>query len=95
MDGTKRSNLKIGQKVMIILKQDQRSGKMTEGVIARFLTKSPQHSRGIKVKLQDGQVGRVQKVMGVALPKEPEEDVWSLINRVKAEDEEERLGDDW
>ena len=58
---TKRSELYIGQEVEIVLKKDQRTGTLTKGKIARILTKSEVHTRGIKVMLQDGQVGRVQK----------------------------------
>ncbi len=47
----------------IVLKQDQRTGKLTEGIVADLLTKSPNHPHGIKVRLQDGQVGRVQKIL--------------------------------
>ncbi len=97
MDGTKRSQLKVGQRVNIVLKKDQGTGILTEGVIARFLTKSPTHPRGIKVKLKDGQVGRVQAVLGGSnAEREEEEDVWSLIDRIKGEQEqEEDLGEDW
>ena len=60
MNGQKRQEIKPGMVVAIILKQDQRSGKLTQGVVKDLLTKSPFHSRGIKVRLEDGQVGRVQ-----------------------------------
>ena len=63
MDGKTRANIKPGLKVAIVLKQDQRSGKLTEGVVADLLTNSPRHPHGIKVRLQDGQVGRVQKIL--------------------------------
>jgi len=59
MNGQKRDEIKPGMAVAIILKQDQRSGKLTHGVVKDLLTKSPFHSRGIKVRLEDGQVGRV------------------------------------
>ena len=62
MDGTKRADIKIGAKVSIVLKQDQRSGSLTEGVVAKILTNSPNHHHGIKVRLEDGQVGRVKQV---------------------------------
>lgn len=62
MPGTKRSNIKIGQVVSIVLKADQRSGTLTEGVVQSLLTKSPQHPHGIKVRLEDGQVGRVKEI---------------------------------
>ncbi len=60
MDGTVRSNIKIGQKVQVVQKQDQRSGKLTEGIVMKILTNSPNHHRGIKVMLECGIVGRVQ-----------------------------------
>ena len=65
MDGQKRENIKIGSEVEILLKEDQRIGKFTRGIVAEILTSSVFHSRGIKVKLQDGQVGRVQKIYPV------------------------------
>ena len=55
--------LKIGAHVSIVLKADQRTGKLTEGVVARLLTKSPTHPHGIKVMLEDGQVGRVKEIL--------------------------------
>ena len=58
-----RANIKPGMTVLILLKQDQRSGKLTKGVVKDILTKSPNHPHGIKVRLQDGQVGRVQEVV--------------------------------
>ena len=64
MNGTNRSDIKIGLQVSIVLKQDQRSGKMTEGVVKNVLTKSPRHPHGIKVRLESGAVGRV-KTIGV------------------------------
>lgn len=60
MNGQKRDEIKPGMAVAIILKKDQRSGKLTQGLVKDLLTKSPFHSRGIKVRLEDGQVGRVQ-----------------------------------
>ncbi|MEG1426187.1 MAG: YwbE family protein [Oscillospiraceae bacterium] len=63
MNGQNRSNIKIGSHVKIVLKADQPTGKLTEGIVARFLTKSPTHPHGIKVMLTDGQVGRVQEIM--------------------------------
>ena len=62
MDGTKRNNIKIGATVMVVQKQDQQSGKLTEGVVERILTNSPDHPRGIKVMLKNGIVGRVKEV---------------------------------
>lgn len=63
MNGQNRADIKAGAKVKIVLKADQRTGKLTEGVVARVLTKSSSHSQGIKVQLEDGQVGRVQEVL--------------------------------
>jgi uncharacterized repeat protein (TIGR03833 family) len=62
MDGSKRANIKIGANVSIVLKQDQHSGDLTEGVVAKILTNSPNHPHGIKVRLDDGQVGRVKQI---------------------------------
>ncbi len=62
MDGTKRSHIKIGATVMVVKKQDQRSGKLTEGVVSRILTNSPHHHHGIKVMLEGGIVGRVKEI---------------------------------
>ncbi|HNP16865.1 MAG TPA: YwbE family protein [Fulvivirga sp.] len=62
MDGTLRENIKPGTRVAIVLKKDQRSGVLTEGIVKDLLTKSPKHHRGIKVRLEDGQIGRVQEV---------------------------------
>lgn len=63
MNGQNRSQIKIGAKVKIVLKADQRTGKLTEGVVGRLLTNSPTHPHGIKVMLVDGQVGRVQEII--------------------------------
>ncbi len=63
MDGTKRSNIKTGQLVRIVLKKDQRTGELTEGFVKRILTKSSHHPHGIKVMLDDGQVGRVKEIL--------------------------------
>ncbi|MCG3142116.1 MAG: hypothetical protein HDKAJFGB_03495 [Anaerolineae bacterium] len=65
---TKRSELKIGMRVLVVQKQDQRTGALTEGVIARILTPSSNHPRGIKVMLTDGCVGRVSKIIANAEP---------------------------
>jgi len=62
MDGTNRDNIKPGLSVAIVQKQDQRTGKLTEGVVADILTNSPNHPHGIKVRLETGEVGRVQIV---------------------------------
>lgn len=63
MNGQKRETITTGQKVAIVLKADQRSGKLTEGVVQKILTKSSFHSHGIKVRLEDGQVGRVKEIL--------------------------------
>lgn len=63
MEGTKRNNIKIGQLVKIVLKADQRTGKLTEGVVKNILTKSPDHPHGIKVRLESGEVGRVKEIL--------------------------------
>ncbi len=63
MDGKMRSNIKIGSKVQVVQKQDQRTGKLTEGIVMRILTNSQNHPRGIKVMLEGGIVGRVQSVI--------------------------------
>ena len=62
MDGEKRKNIKIGMIVDIVLKADQKTGKLTRGIVADILTSSALHHRGIKVRLKDGQVGRVQNI---------------------------------
>lgn len=62
LDNTIRVNLKPGVEVDIVLKKDQPTGKLTHGKVARILTGDSQHHRGIKVMLEDGQVGRVQKI---------------------------------
>jgi len=61
MSGTERVNIKPGLRVSIILKADQRSGKLTEGIVKDILTKSTVHPHGIKVRLENGQVGRVKE----------------------------------
>jgi uncharacterized repeat protein (TIGR03833 family) len=63
MNGTIRSSIKPGTRVQIVLKSDQRSGKLTEGIVKDILTNSPSHPHGIKVRLTDGQVGRVQEIL--------------------------------
>jgi uncharacterized repeat protein (TIGR03833 family) len=63
MDGKQRKNIHAGLRVAIILKQDQRTGKLTEGIVKDLLTNSPNHPHGIKVRLMDGQVGRVQQII--------------------------------
>lgn len=61
MDGSVRSNIKIGMTVKVVQKQDQRSGKLTEGLVKKILTKSANHPHGIKVMLESGIVGRVKE----------------------------------
>ena len=63
MDGKKRSDVKPGIEVNVILKQDQRSGKKTRGIVKDLLTNSTTHPHGIKVRLEDGQVGRVCEIL--------------------------------
>ena len=63
MNGTERKHIRPGQRVRIVLKQDQRTGRLTEGVVRQLLTKSPTHPHGIKVRLEDGQVGRVKEIL--------------------------------
>lgn len=63
MDASIRANICIGQKVMVVLKKDQPTGRLTEGYVKDILTNSSYHPRGIKVRLTDGQVGRVQKIL--------------------------------
>ena len=62
-DGRIRKNIKIGYYVEVVQKHHQRSGELTEGVVKRILTKSPNHSHGIKVMLDTGEVGRVKQVL--------------------------------
>ena len=62
MTGNKRENIKIGDRVKVVQKQDQRSGNLTEGVVNKILTKSSNHPHGIKVMLEDGIVGRVKEI---------------------------------
>lgn len=62
MDGTKRVNIKHGMSVAIVLKQDQDTGRLTDGIVRDLLTKSPSHPHGIKVRLMSGEVGRVKEV---------------------------------
>lgn len=63
MENQIRSNIKPGIRVKIVLKKDQPTGVLTEGIVKDILTNSAVHSRGIKVRLEDGQVGRVQKII--------------------------------
>jgi uncharacterized repeat protein (TIGR03833 family) len=62
-NGTIRANIKSGSEVNIILKEHQRTGELTHGYVKDILTKSPKHHRGIKVRLEDGSIGRVQEII--------------------------------
>jgi uncharacterized repeat protein (TIGR03833 family) len=61
-NGTKRSDISIGAKVSIVLKQDQRTGNLTKGIVKNILTNSANHHHGIKVRLEDGRIGRVKTI---------------------------------
>jgi uncharacterized repeat protein (TIGR03833 family) len=61
--GNSRASLKVGMTVLVVQKQDQRTGKLTKGVVKDILTKSPNHPHGIKVRLESGQVGRVKEIV--------------------------------
>jgi uncharacterized repeat protein (TIGR03833 family) len=63
MSVTKRENIKLGLRVSIVMKADQRSGKSTEGIVKDILTNSSFHPHGIKVRLESGQVGRVKEII--------------------------------
>ena len=63
MDGRERKDVRLGLTVDIVLKQDQRTGRLTRGVVKDVLTKSPYHPHGIKVRLETGEVGRVRGVV--------------------------------
>jgi len=62
MEGNRRSSIKPGMKVAVVLKKDQATGRLTEGVVKRILTNSPHHPHGIKVQLESGEVGRVKRI---------------------------------
>ncbi len=62
MDGTRRSDIRQGLRVSIVLKNDQRTGKLTEGIVKDILTNSQVHPHGIKVRLESGQIGRVKEI---------------------------------
>ena len=64
MNGQTRADIRPGMTVLIVLKQDQRTGKLTQGIVKEILTKSPKHPHGIKVRLESGQVGRVKEIVG-------------------------------
>lgn len=63
MENQLRKNIQPGIEVDIILKKDQRTGKLTRGIVKNILTSAPKHSRGIKVRLEDGSIGRVQAIL--------------------------------
>ncbi|MBC8509137.1 MAG: YwbE family protein [Anaerolineales bacterium] len=63
MSKIKRVDIKAGSRVRVVLKRDQRTGKLTEGIVSDILTKSATHPHGIKVRLDNGQVGRVKELM--------------------------------
>ena len=62
-----RSDIKTGMQVKVVLKEDQRTGKLTEGIVRDILTKSPKHPHGIKVRLETGEVGRVKEIINQVL----------------------------
>lgn len=62
-EGTIRADISPGSEVMIVLKKDQRSSKLTHGIVQDILTSAPLHQRGIKVRLEDGQIGRVKEIL--------------------------------
>lgn len=64
MNGTRRADIERGSRVAIVQKQDQRTGRLTEGVVQAILTRSATHPHGIKVRLTTGEVGRVKRVGG-------------------------------
>ena len=64
MDGRNRKNIEVGFEVEIVQKNHQRTGELTDGIVKRILTKSPNHPHGIKVMLETGEVGRVKNVIG-------------------------------
>jgi len=63
MSEIKRSDIKTGMQVKVVMKEDQRTGKLTEGIVKDILTKSPKHPHGIKVRLETGEVGRVKEIL--------------------------------
>ena len=64
MDGTRRSDIQVGQRVRVVLKKDQATGRLTEGIVIAILTPSGRHPHGIKVRLVSGEVGRVKEIVG-------------------------------
>lgn len=71
MDGRRRQDIRPGLEVEIVLKQDQRTGKTTRGIVKEILTPSPTHPHGIKVRLTSGAVGRVKAILGRQPPAQP------------------------
>ncbi len=65
MNGKNRVNIKPGMQVMLVMKKNQRTGQLTNGVVKDILTKSPTHPHGIKVRLESGEVGRVKEILGI------------------------------
>ena len=63
VSGNNREEIKVGARVKVVQKQDQRTGRLTEGVVGGILTKSPTHPHGIKVRLENGIVGRVKEIL--------------------------------
>ena len=63
MDGTRRSDIKPGKEVSVVLKKDQQTGLLTKGLVQDILTNSPKHPHGIKVRLVSGEVGRVKEIL--------------------------------
>ena len=63
MNEIKRADVKTGMRVKVIMKEDQSSGKLTEGIVKDILTKSPKHPHGIKVRLETGEVGRIKEIV--------------------------------
>jgi uncharacterized repeat protein (TIGR03833 family) len=70
MNGQTRSSIKPGMTVLIVLKQDQRTGRLTRGIVQDILTKSSTHPHGIKVRLKTGAVGRVKEIVSSVVPEE-------------------------
>jgi uncharacterized repeat protein (TIGR03833 family) len=64
VEGSKRAEISIGARVRVVQKQDQPTGRLTEGVVRDTLTRSPDHPHGIKVRLESGEVGRVKEILG-------------------------------
>lgn len=63
MEGSNRNNIRIGSFVRIVKKDDQRTGRLTDGIVKEILTKSKSHPHGIKVRLENGNIGRVKEVI--------------------------------